>query len=70
MDGSAMDGHTLCRNIKDDPVLKELPVILFSSLINDQLYHKGQSVGADDQVTKPEVGTLAERARKLIEARH
>jgi len=66
----AMDGHTLCRNIKDDPVLKELPVILFSSLINDQLYHKGQSVGADDQVTKPEVGTLAERARKLIEARH
>lgn len=65
----AMDGHTLCKNIKDDPVLKDLPVVLFSSLINDQLYHKGLSVGADDQITKPEVGTLAERARKLIEAR-
>jgi len=65
----AMDGHTLCKNIKDDPVLKDLPVILFSSLINDQLYHKGLAVGADDQVTKPEVGTLAERARKLIAAR-
>ncbi len=65
----SMDGHTLCRKIKDDPVLKELPVVLFSSLINDQLYHKGLSVGADDQVTKPEVGTLAERARKLIEER-
>ena len=65
----SMDGHTLCKNIKDDPVLKELPVVLFSSLINDQLYHKGLSVGADDQVTKPEVGTLAERARKLIESR-
>ena len=64
----SMDGHTLCKKIKDDPVLKALPVILFSSLINDQLYHKGLSVGADDQVTKPEVGTLAERARKLIEA--
>ena len=62
----SMDGHTLCRNIKDDPILKTLPVILFSSLINDQLYHKGLSVGADDQVTKPEVGTLAERARRLI----
>jgi two-component system chemotaxis response regulator CheV len=62
----SMDGHTLCRKIKDDPVLKALPVVLFSSLINDQLYHKGLSVGADDQVTKPEVGTLAERARKLI----
>lgn len=65
----SMDGHTLCKNIKDDPVLKDLPVVLFSSLINDQLYHKGLSVGADDQVTKPEVGTLAERARKLIEER-
>ncbi len=65
----AMDGHTLCRKIKDDSVLKELPVVLFSSLINDQLYHKGLSVGADDQVTKPEVGTLAERARRLIEER-
>jgi two-component system chemotaxis response regulator CheV len=65
----SMDGHTLCKKIKDDPVLKDLPVVLFSSLINDQLYHKGLSVGADDQVTKPEVGTLAERGRKLIEAR-
>lgn len=65
----AMDGHTLCRMVKEDPVLKSLPVVLFSSLINEQLFHKGLSVGADDQVTKPEVGTLAERARKLIEER-
>jgi len=63
----AMDGHNLCKRIKDDPVLKSLPVILFSSLINHQLYHKGISVGADDQVTKPEIATLADRAKKLIE---
>ncbi len=63
----AMDGHNLCKRIKDDPVLKPLPVILFSSLINHQLYHKGISVGADDQVTKPEIATLADRAKKLIE---
>jgi len=60
----AMDGHNLCKRIKDDPVLKSLPVILFSSLINHQLYHKGISVGADDQVTKPEIATLADRAKK------
>ncbi|MBF0482330.1 MAG: chemotaxis protein CheV [Desulfovibrionaceae bacterium] len=65
----AMDGHNLCRRIKDDPVLKELPVILFSSLINDALFHKGQSVGADDQVTKPEISTLTQRAKTLIEAK-
>jgi two-component system chemotaxis response regulator CheV len=63
----AMDGHSLCKKIKEDPVLKSLPVILFSSLINHQLYHKGISVGADDQVTKPEIATLADRAKKLIE---
>jgi two-component system chemotaxis response regulator CheV len=65
----AMDGHNLCRRIKDDPILKDLPVILFSSLINDALFHKGQSVGADDQVTKPEISTLTQRAKALIEAK-
>ncbi|MFZ5811134.1 MAG: chemotaxis protein [Thermodesulfobacteriota bacterium] len=63
----AMDGHNLCKRIKSDPVLKSIPVVLFSSLINNQLYHKGISVGADDQVTKPEIATLADRAKKLIE---
>lgn len=64
-----LDGHTLCKQIKDDPTLKELPVILFSSLITDKLRHKGDSVGADDQIAKPEVTTLARRALGLIEDR-
>jgi len=63
----AMDGHNLCKRIKDDPVLRDIPVILFSSLINDKLYHKGQSVGADDQITKPEIGELTKRAKALID---
>ncbi|MCT4535320.1 chemotaxis protein [Halodesulfovibrio sp.] len=65
----AMDGHSLCKSIKDDPVLKQLPVILFSSLITDKLRHKGESVGADLQVSKPEVTLLAQRAVALIEER-
>jgi two-component system chemotaxis response regulator CheV len=63
----AMDGHNLCKRIKDDPVLRDIPVILFSSLINDKLFHKGESVGADDQITKPEISTLTQRAKGLIE---
>jgi len=62
-----MDGHNLCKRIKDDPVLRDIPVILFSSLINDKLYHKGEAVGADDQITKPEIGTLTQRAKDIIE---
>ena len=65
----SMDGHHLTRRIKEDPVLKELPVILFSSLITEKLFHKGQAVGADDQISKPEVSQLAVRAKELIRSR-
>lgn len=62
-----MDGYSLCHSIKKDPVLQALPVILFSSLISEKLLHKGQSVGADDQISKPETTNLALRAGELIE---
>ncbi len=62
----AMDGHSLTKHIKSDPILKDIPVILFSSLITDGLLHKGQSVGADLQVAKPDLGIVASTARKLI----
>jgi len=62
-----MDGYSLCHSVKQDQVLKALPVVLFSSLINDKLIHKGQSVGADEQITKPEAASLAQRAGQLIE---
>jgi len=65
----SMDGHNLTKRIKDDPVLKELPVVLFSSLITDKLRHKGEAVGADDQISKPEVTHLAQRAKALIKKR-
>ena len=63
----AMDGHHLTKRIKEDTALRVLPVILFSSLITDKLRHKGETVGADDQISKPEVGQLAMRAKRLIE---
>ena len=63
----SVDGLNLTKRIKDDPELNILPVILFSSLITDKTRHKGESVGADDQISKPEVGELAIRAKKLIE---
>jgi len=62
----AMDGLTLTKKIKNDSLLGNLPVILFSSLISERLRHKGVSVGADDQVSKPEVSLLTQKAMKLI----
>lgn len=50
-----MDGYHFCKRIKDDADLKNIPVILFSSLINEKLFHKGEAVGADGQFTKPDL---------------
>jgi two-component system, chemotaxis family, chemotaxis protein CheV len=60
-----MDGYHLCKKIKEDPVLKSLPVILFSSLITDKLFHKGTAVGADGQFAKPDL-TLINSMRQLV----
>lgn len=53
-----MDGHHLTKRIKEHQDLKELPVIIFSSLITDDLRHKGEVVGATAQVSKPEIVEL------------
>ncbi|MFP4112049.1 MAG: chemotaxis protein [Candidatus Woesearchaeota archaeon] len=53
-----MDGHTLCRQVKENPEMKTLPVILFSSLIYDEIRRKGEMIGADAQISKPEIGNL------------
>lgn len=61
-----MDGHHLTKLIKSDPVLGKLPVVIFSSLINEQMYKKGEAIGADAQLTKPEIGQLVEAIDRLV----
>jgi len=53
-----MDGHHLTRRIKEHPKLKVLPVVIFSSLINDEMQRKGEAIGAFAQITKPEIENL------------
>ncbi len=60
------DGHTLTRGIKEDPLLKQLPVVLCSSIITSTLHHKGISVGADAQVSKAELSELVPQIYALI----
>jgi two-component system, chemotaxis family, chemotaxis protein CheV len=61
-----MDGHHLTRRIKEHPVLRALPVVIFSSLITEDLKHKGEKVGAEDQVSKPEINELVLKIDKYI----
>lgn len=61
-----MDGLFLTKQVKDHPVLSKLPVVIFSSLITEDLRHKGQNVGADAQVSKPEIGELINVIDQLL----
>lgn len=62
-----MDGHRLTKLVKDNETMKKIPVIIFSSLINDEIRRKGESVGADAQLTKPEIGDLVDAVDGLVE---
>ncbi|OQR55816.1 chemotaxis protein [Bacillus sp. CDB3] len=61
-----MDGHHLTKIIKDSEVMKQLPVIIFSSLITNELFYKGETVGADAQVSKPDIQELIGLVDKLV----
>jgi two-component system chemotaxis response regulator CheV len=61
-----MDGHHFTRRIKENSQTAKLPVIIFSSLITDDLRHKGQMVGANAQVSKPEIAELVQLIDKHI----
>jgi len=61
-----MDGLTLCRKVKEDPALKDVFVVLFSSLINEQMAAKCDSVGADGYATKPEIPKLVDMMDRFL----
>ena len=61
-----MDGYTLTKNIKGDSLLSQIPVVIFSSIVSQDVLHKGKSVGADAQLTKPQIGILIETIRELL----
>jgi len=55
-----MDGHRLTKLVKTDMMLKDIPVIIFSSLIDENMQKKGLEVGADAQLSKPEIARLVD----------
>ena len=64
-----MDGHRLTKLVKDDEKMRRMPVIIFSSLINEEMRRKGKQLGADEQLSKPEIGRLVEIMDELLDRR-
>lgn len=63
-----MDGHRLTKLVKDHSNLKNIPIVIFSSLIDEEMRIKGKSIGADAQLSKPEIGKLVETIDELVSA--
>ena len=61
-----MDGHRLTKMVKDDAKFREIPVVIFSSLITEEMRRKGKELGADEQMSKPEIGRLVEVIDHLL----
>lgn len=61
-----MDGHRFTKLIKADKNLRKIPLVIFSSLITKEMYDKGKILGADEQLTKPEIGNLVETVDHLL----
>jgi two-component system, chemotaxis family, chemotaxis protein CheV len=61
-----MDGFSLTRHIRENPVLKDIPVILFSSLVSKDSEKKGKQVGATAQISKPKWGELAATLLEVV----
>lgn len=62
-----MDGHRLTKLCKSDDTIKQIPLVIFSSLVNEEMRRKGEQLGADAQLTKPEIGTLVSAVDRLID---
>ncbi|MCQ2517736.1 MAG: chemotaxis protein [Lachnospiraceae bacterium] len=61
-----MDGHHLLKQIRSDEEMEDIPVIIFSSLVNDDMKRKGEALGANAQLSKPEIGRLVKEIDALI----
>ena len=65
-----MDGHRLTKLVKSDEATSHIPIIIFSSLVNDEMKRKGSALGADAQLSKPEIGNLVKIVDRLVEENH
>ena len=61
-----MDGHRLTKLIKSTDSTKDVPVVIFSSLVNEEMRRKGEQLGANAQLSKPEIGNLVRIIDDLV----
>jgi len=64
-----MDGLHLTTKVRAEAFLKELPLVIFSSLATDDNIRKWRNLGADNILTKPDLPNLVRVADTLVQGR-
>jgi DNA-binding response OmpR family regulator len=62
-----MDGYTVCREMRSDPLLQDIPILFLTAKIKDEDKIAGFKAGADDYLSKPfNIDELILRLRAIL----
>jgi len=66
-----MDGYTVCREMRNDPLLANVPVLFLTAKIKDEDKITGFQAGGDDYLCKPfNIEELTLRVRAILRRTH
>lgn len=64
-----MDGITFTARIKKDARLRSIPVVIYSSLMGEDIHKQGNAAGADALVGKPETNEMIQAIESCLDRR-
>ncbi|HAS6346814.1 chemotaxis protein [Vibrio sp. IRLE0018] len=61
-----MDGMHLVKRLRESEAYKTIPIVMFSSLMSEDNRSKALALGANDTITKPEIGRMVAMMDKYV----
>ncbi|WP_159651321.1 chemotaxis protein [Vibrio atypicus] len=65
-----MDGMHLVKRLRDTDAYSSIPIVMFSSLMSEDNRAKALALGANDTITKPEIGRMVTLMDKYVFAKN
>lgn len=63
---SRMDGMHLVKRLRESKAYQQMPIVMFSSLMSEDNRTKAMALGANDTITKPEIGRMVGMIDKYV----
>ncbi|MGI2154229.1 chemotaxis protein CheW [Shewanella oncorhynchi] len=61
-----MDGMHLVKRLRESKAYRQMPIVMFSSLMSEDNRTKAMALGANDTITKPEIGRMVGMIDKYV----